>query len=811
MGFEDFFFRATNRRPYRYQMELAAAPLDDRVVRVPTGGGKTAAYVLAWLWKRHQDRNGTPLRLIIVLPMRALVRQTYSKIVEWVEKLGLTERDVCVHELRGDVPELRQRQREWMTEPEQPAILVGTVDLLVSAVLNRGYAMSRFRWPVAFGLLNSSALWVVDEVQLMGPARATIAQLTHFRSVFGTYRPVYTWWVSATVEASWLRTVDYTDPPTVVPTDRNTLRRELGDAYTAPKPLRVLRELTASAVRDLHRPGSLTIVVVNTVARAQALYKQVQDLHSRVHEYGARKRKRAEPSSNLPEILLLHSRFRPDDRKRLSDLLVNADEELRGPKLKADHPGVVVIATQVVEAGLDISARTLITELAPWDSLVQRFGRLNRDGKQPDAIAAWVNLKAADSGPYEPDALDSARERIASIGDVSPATLESIPLTEPEPAEWVIRRHDLYGLFSTEKDLAGGFTDISHFVRDSAEVDVYLFWRDIQKSGPNAGEAEHEAEISELCAVPFLSAAEFAKAAKLYEWNDEAGRWERRGPSEIVPGMVLLCNTLDGGYSEELGWTGDASDRPAPIRSTGGVDFDGADPGSVAAVWRELEKHLWDTLEAAREIAKVLSLDSAAARAVELAAQWHDIGKSHAEWQAAARRAVRKSHQAWREGLWAKFPARKNTFRPGFRHEEASALYVLDRWREGAPGWTELAVYLVAAHHGKVRTAVGVHGAKRLPEGELRLPGWIDDPIPLDLSNLAFAPAGSIDEVTGKLRVECPGWNDIVRSLLGPEEGAAEPGVFGPFRLAFFEALMAAVDARASRKAEQGGHRAGVT
>jgi CRISPR-associated endonuclease/helicase Cas3 len=40
----------------------------------------------------------------------------------------------------------------------------------------------------------------------------------------------------------------------------------------------------------------------------------------------------------------------------------------------------IIVATQVVEAGVDISAGCLITELAPWPSLVQRFGRCARYG-----------------------------------------------------------------------------------------------------------------------------------------------------------------------------------------------------------------------------------------------------------------------------------------------------------------------------------------------------------------------------------------------------------------------------------------------
>jgi CRISPR-associated endonuclease/helicase Cas3 len=53
--------------------------------------------------------------------------------------------------------------------------------------------------------------------------------------------------------------------------------------------------------------------------------------------------------------------------------------------------GPIVIGTQVVEAGLDRSATTLFTELAPWPSLVQRFGRCNRFGEATDASVFWID------------------------------------------------------------------------------------------------------------------------------------------------------------------------------------------------------------------------------------------------------------------------------------------------------------------------------------------------------------------------------------------------------------------------------------
>src|SRR5208282_199110 len=64
--------------------------------------------------------------------------------------------------------ELEPAKREWDLYPERPCILIGTQDMLLSRALNRGYGMSRYRWPMHFGLLNNDAVWVLDETQLMG-------------------------------------------------------------------------------------------------------------------------------------------------------------------------------------------------------------------------------------------------------------------------------------------------------------------------------------------------------------------------------------------------------------------------------------------------------------------------------------------------------------------------------------------------------------------------------------------------------------------------------------------------------------------
>lgn len=71
-----------------------------------------------------------------------------------------------------------------------------------------------------------------------------------------------------------------------------------------------------------------------------------------------------------------HSRFAPEDRKRLDQQI----EQYFGKQ--SGHTSKVAVATQTVEQSLDIDADLLITDLCPMDVLLQRIGRLHRHKRQ---------------------------------------------------------------------------------------------------------------------------------------------------------------------------------------------------------------------------------------------------------------------------------------------------------------------------------------------------------------------------------------------------------------------------------------------
>lgn len=177
--------------PHPWQIQLAAnEQCHNRLIRIPTGLGKTLGVLLSWAFHRvHRQDTSWPTRLVWCLPMRTLVEQTFEEAQKTLSQFGYSS-VVHVHMLMGGVD-----GSDWNQYPERPAILIGTQDMLLSRALNRGFASSRARWPVEYGLLNQDSLWVMDEVQLMDVGFATSAQLQAFRDQDRdkSIRPCVTW------------------------------------------------------------------------------------------------------------------------------------------------------------------------------------------------------------------------------------------------------------------------------------------------------------------------------------------------------------------------------------------------------------------------------------------------------------------------------------------------------------------------------------------------------------------------------------------------------------------------------------------
>ncbi len=655
------------------------------LVDVPTGFGKTAAVVLAWLWNRvSKRRRDWPRRLVYCLPMRTLVDQTFRNTNQWIRNLGLSD-EVGLHVIMGG-----EDAGGWDTQAAQNAVLVGTQDMLLSRALNRGYGMSRYRWPMHFGLLNNDCLWVMDEVQLMGPGLWTSAQLDWMRNDrFRVLKPCLTWWMSATIRPTFLETLDRRNAnlsaPKLVRLEgrdqahevlrarrpcklwKPDSKRKAGAQNNLPRDrLPAFTRALAEAVTEEHQETSLSLVVCNTVSVAQRVYAAIRDAWT-----------------GGSDVVLLTSRFRAGDRKESQGKLL-AFEEAR-KRAETDRsvsvPGLICVSTQVVEAGVDVSARRLWSEIAPWPSLIQRLGRLNRDGRlNEDARARfWEGPEKPKRnerfiGPYEAESVRlgrglvdalvaacesddtvSARDALASL-NASKATrglVEKALAPAPEPCPRAI---DVHGLFSTEPDVFGGFTDVSPFIRSQDEnADVTVFWREwrseaeLRRSEDLVGPAFVR---DEGCAVAAGTLRAFLEKRRAWTWDDKREAWGSVPARDIRPGMLLMLRRDDGGYSRELGWTGSRSDRLDDASSPGEPHERFADDRySEGGAWVTLTDHLRDTTREATRIVQALSLDRAVGSAVIHASSEHDIGKSVPQWQGALPKPPARGG-----GVWAKAP-----------------------------------------------------------------------------------------------------------------------------------------------------------
>lgn len=778
MTFQGFFQQATQCKPYPYQQRFAEAGELQHLIRAPTGSGKTATAILGWLWRWKSKKKETPRRLVYCLPMRVLVEQSQREAEKWIEELfknRVLDEKIPVHVLMGGVD-----TEKWYLHPEKPAVLIGTQDMLLSRALNRGYAASRFHWPIDFGLLNNDCLWVFDEPQLMANGVSTSAQLAGLRQALGTFGSCPSVWMSATLEPCWLDTVDFRGKFPVATLELDETDYDpalpLHKRMTAVKTLASLGvtatkdgKEAAPAVVKAHVKDTQTLVVLNTVDRAKAVYAAIKK------------------DKNAPkDVLLIHSRFRPEERKKLN------------AQMQQKSLDRILVATQVVEAGVDISARTLITELAPWASIVQRIGRCNRTGDDGPGQVFWIDLEEKQSLPYSTSDLDFARRQLKKLEgkSVSPKDLDEFKtienITLPFEHKHVLRRRDLLDLFDTAPDLSGNDIDIQRFVRShDPDIDVQVFWRDISDDVPTPDEPSPHRR--ELCNVPigqartFLETLAEKKRGVGYVWDHLEEKWVKLDPKRLRPGLTILLPVSAGGYTEDLGWNPESTIAVTSLApSDSKPEGTGDDPLSSGPPLT-IEQHTNDVCaELEMLLGSLEDLEGDWPPLLRKAARWHDVGKAHAAFQQGMRRANPNLPVG---ELWAKSGA-KTRLRHGrrfFRHELASALASLQL------GMPFEAAYLIAAHHGKVRLVIRALPGEEPPPGD-------EKPFALGVHHGDKLPTVHLGD--GKM------WNEGVLDLspmrLGGERSWTANALkllarLGPFKLAYLEALLRVADVRASQ------------
>ena len=494
--FAAFFRDVHDCDPFPWQRRLATEVLGrevwPKVIDLPTGTGKTAVLDIAIFTMAAQPAI-SPRRVVFVIDRRIVVDQVYERaqrireridggstpilrqIRDRLQKLSGAE-PLGVVSLRGGVP----IDDGWTHRPDQPWVMVSTVDQFGSRLLFRGYGVTPGMRPIHAGLAGNDCLVILDEVHLSVPFAETLAQVDALHS--GPLPRRF-----AIVEMSATPSNKSVKPFTLdsatdlegceelrrrVRAGKQAQLESVQDQDSIPAAvLKIVKSTDKSNGKvDLHIRS--IGVVVNSVRTARKTYDALTDAGYATH--------------------LITGRMRPLDRIDALDRIgpiVDPDRNQRGDQL------TVVVSTQAIEVGADFSFDACITECAAVDSLRQRFGRLDRRGtystRSGNAARAWIIGPKSIVASKKPDAIygESTKvtweelERRANRGvlDVGSMSLRDFPCNATAPrarAPLLLKTHmDAWTQTRPEPIVQPSVDWFLHGIDQDRPADVSILWR----------------------------------------------------------------------------------------------------------------------------------------------------------------------------------------------------------------------------------------------------------------------------------------------------------------------------------------------
>jgi CRISPR-associated endonuclease/helicase Cas3 len=399
--YREFFRNLTGHAPFDYQVKTARLILERNsiVLRAPTGAGKTWAVLAPFLFCEPEQR---PARLIYALPLRTLAQGIYREAREAAAKLGLpveSQQNAHGREIVSPFVTLQTGEQPDDRFFDRGTIIVTTYDQLLSGFLDGPYGLSDRLHNINAAALAGS-LVVFDEFHLMEPNKAFLTAVAALRLFQNLSQSA---WMTATATQPLEKMLLGALAASSIPeneTEASALLNSLPSVTQVTRNLAVEPNLL-SAESVLSRHEGRSIVLLNTVGRAQTMYE-------------ALRKGLAAGGMNIP-LLLLHSRFFKEDRRR-------KEEQLKSLFGKGAKGPAILVSTQVVEAGLDLSCEHLHTELCPMNALVQRGGRCARFAGETGTVHVYP-LPAEERAwlPYgdlnkEDETLTRTREVLARVG-----------------------------------------------------------------------------------------------------------------------------------------------------------------------------------------------------------------------------------------------------------------------------------------------------------------------------------------------------------------------------------------------------------
>ncbi len=514
-AFDRAFEALTGHLPLSWQRRLYqehfAKGVDalPQVIGIPTGLGKTAVMAI-WLIARANYPDRVPTRLVYVVDRRTVVDQATDLAVRLRDNCqqALGIEPPAISTLRGQLAD----NREWSRNPSRPAIIIGTVDLIGSALLFSGYRSSYKRRPLEAGLLGQDSLLVLDEAHLSRPfeklIRAIDSEGPFQKDRDGRLQgnPMRVIRMSATSgsaesKPSFGLQIDADGRLTGEDAkDGITVQRWEAKKQLTVMPIREKKELVGkladAAIELAHRSNLMGKRIVVFVQRPDDAAK----IADAIRKHGGTKTK---PGPFIESAEVLTGTMRGLER----------DELVQKPVLKRflngdESPGdidepVFLISTSAGEVGFDLNADHLVGDAAPLDSWIQRLGRVNRRGKGDARVILLKEASPADKTDFAKaciatselftNGMNVSPKAVAAFrGSLTPARIEQTSSPRPTMVELTDILLDGWSMTSILERMPGR-PPVGPWLRGIADElpQTTLAWR-AELDEPGFGDLDHD-------------------------------------------------------------------------------------------------------------------------------------------------------------------------------------------------------------------------------------------------------------------------------------------------------------------------------
>jgi CRISPR-associated endonuclease/helicase Cas3 len=357
---KEFFKNKLGYYPYLFQEKVNDSLQKGKniILSVPTGAGKTWASIIPFLYALENPEIHFPKKMIYSLPLRTLANSIFVDVSKIVDGASIQT---------GEYSDDKYFEKD---------IIFSTIDQTLSNFLCFPLPLSPRQANVNAGALIGSYL-VFDEFHLLDEKLSMATTIGSLKMLGNLSRCCI---MTATLSSGFMELLQANLPNYEIitlddfPEDKikiGSLKPEIDK-----KKIQVLAS-TISGTKIIEYHNIKSIVICNRVETAQKIYNELIEEQKKATNEKIKKTK----------IICLHSRFFDNDRK---------EKEIQLKKLfgkEANNESVILVSTQVIEAGMDISCEVMHTEISPINSFLQRVGRCARFSNQMGLVFIYDILE----------------------------------------------------------------------------------------------------------------------------------------------------------------------------------------------------------------------------------------------------------------------------------------------------------------------------------------------------------------------------------------------------------------------------------